>query len=164
MARSVNRVTLVGYLGGDPTSAKAANGSIITNFTVATSESWTDRNTGQRQERTEWHRIACFGKIAEIMAQYAKKGSRVYIEGKNRTRDWTDDQGVKRYTTEVIVDMSGEAIVLDPPPAGNNADARAQSQYESYIQGTPQDRTSSAENEAPAQAQGQDIQNDDVPY
>lgn len=168
MARSVNRVTLVGHLGGDPTTHQASNNSVVTNFTVATGEAWNDRTTGQRQERTEWHRIACFGKIAEIMAQYAKKGSRIYIEGKNRTREWTDDKGIKRYTTEVVVDMSGEALLLDRRDDGG-ADARAQSQYESYMQGTPQDTPAAHLNDNDAsqglaQAQAPAPAPDDIPY
>lgn len=146
MARSVNKVQLIGYVGGEPSTHDTVNGSTITSFSLATGESWTDRNTGQRQERTEWHRVACFGKIAEIIARYAKKGSRMYIEGKNRTREWTDDQGVKRYTTEVVVDLSGQAIVLDPRGDSNEgADARAQNQYDAYMQSAPQAQASAGD-------------------
>ncbi|AKX52171.1 hypothetical protein AKN92_07635 [Thiopseudomonas alkaliphila] len=170
MARSINKVQLIGHIGGDPTTTAAANGTSITNFSVATGESWIDKNTGQRQERTEWHRVTCFGKIAEIIAQYAKKGTRIYIEGKNRTREWTDEQGIKRYTTEVIVDLSGQAILLDSKADNTDAtEARAQSQYKSYMQNTPNQNSSmnptpTAHPHQPSQAPNEPAFDDDIPF
>jgi single-strand DNA-binding protein len=163
MALSVNKVQLIGYVGGDPTTHVATSGTAITNFSLATGESWTDKNTGKKQERTEWHRVTCFGKIAEIIAQYAKKGSRIYVEGKNRTREWTDDQGIKRYTTEVVVDLSGQAIVLDPRGEGSDGvDARAQNQYASYMQNTPNDKAAPAGSAHPPEIDPSF--DDDIPF
>ncbi|AMO55034.1 single-stranded DNA-binding protein [Endozoicomonas montiporae] len=114
MARGVNKVILIGNLGGDPDVRFTPNGSAVANFNVATSESWTDKNTGQRQDRTEWHRVVVFGKLAEICQQYLRKGSKVYLEGKLQTRKWQDQQGQDRYTTEVVVDgFGGQMQMLD---------------------------------------------------
>ena len=112
MARGINKVILVGTLGRDPEVRYAANGNAVANLSVATSEQWTDRQTGQRQERTEWHRVVLFGKLAEIAAQYLRKGQQVYLEGKLQTRKWTDQNGVDRYTTEVVVDQRGVMQML----------------------------------------------------
>ena len=113
MARGVNKVILIGNLGGDPDVRFTPNGSAVANLNVATSESWTDKNTGQRQDRTEWHRVVVFGKLAEICQQYLRKGSKVYLEGKLQTRKWQDQQGQDRYTTEVVVDFGGQMQMLD---------------------------------------------------
>lgn len=102
MARGVNRVTIVGNLGQDPDMKALPSGGYVTAISVATSESWKDKNTGQQQERTEWHRIIFFNKLAEIASQYLKKGSQVYVEGKLQTRKWQDQQGEDRYTTEIV--------------------------------------------------------------
>ena len=102
MARGVNKVILVGNLGKDPETRYMPSGSAVTNLTLATSESWKDKQTGENQERTEWHKVAMFGKLAEIAAEYLRKGSQVYIEGKLRTRKWQDKEGNDRYTTEII--------------------------------------------------------------
>ena len=99
----INKVILVGNLGAKPEVKYASNGNAITNLSVATSESWTDKNTGQKQEKTEWHRVSLFGKLAEIAGQYLDKGSKVYVEGKLQTRKWQDKSGADRYTTEVVV-------------------------------------------------------------
>ncbi len=103
MARGVNKVILVGNLGADPETRYTANGAAITSIRIATSESWKDKTTGEQQERTEWHRIKFFGKLAEIAGEYLKKGSQVYVEGKLRTDEYEKD-GVKRYSTDVIAD------------------------------------------------------------
>jgi len=104
MARGVNKVILVGNLGKDPETRYMPSGSAVTNLTLATSESWKDKQTGDQQERTEWHKIAMFGRLAEIAAEYLRKGSQVYIEGKLRTRKWQDKEGKDRYTTEIVAD------------------------------------------------------------
>lgn len=101
--RGVNKVILVGTLGADPEVKYAANGNAIANLSVATSEEWNDKSTGQKQQKTEWHRVSMFGKIAEIAGQYLKKGSQVYLEGKLQTRKWQDQNGQDRYTTEVVI-------------------------------------------------------------
>ncbi len=101
MASGVNKVIIIGRLGSDPEVRYTPNGGAVANFNMATNESWTDKS-GQKQERTEWHRIVVWGKIAEICGQYLSKGRQAYIEGRLQTRDWTDKEGVKRYTTEIV--------------------------------------------------------------
>lgn len=114
MARGINKVIIVGNLGQDPEARTFANGDSVTNISVATSESWRDKQTGQMQERTEWHRIALIDrgnyKLGQIAAQYLRKGSKVYIEGALRTRKWQDQQGNDRYTTEIV---ASELQMLD---------------------------------------------------
>jgi len=101
---SVNKVIIVGNLGRDPETRYMPNGDAVTNIAVATSESWKDKNTGEKKELTEWHRITFYRKLAEIAGQYLKKGSSVYVEGRLQTRKWTDKEGVERFTTEIIAD------------------------------------------------------------
>ena len=104
MARGINKVIIVGNVGGDPETRYMPSGSAVTNLTIATNESWKDKQTGEQKERTEWHRVAMFNRLAEIAAEYLRKGSQVYIEGKLRTRKWQDKSGNDRYTTEIIAD------------------------------------------------------------
>ncbi len=104
MARGINKVILVGNLGQDPDTRYMPSGGAVTNLRIATSEQWKDKQTGEQKERTEWHNVAMFGRLAEIAAEYLRKGSQVYIEGKLRTRKWQDKQGNDRWTTEVIAD------------------------------------------------------------
>ena len=104
MARGINKVIVVGNLGGDPETRYMPSGAAVTNLTVATNESWKDKQTGEQKERTEWHKVAMFGRLAEIAAEYLRKGSQVYIEGKLRTRKWQGQDGQDRYTTEMIAD------------------------------------------------------------
>ena len=102
MARGVNKVTLIGNLGADPEVRYTANGSAVANIRLATAESWRDRESGENQERTEWHRVVFFSRLAEIVGEYLKKGSQVYIEGRLQTRKWQDRDGNDRYTTEIV--------------------------------------------------------------
>jgi single-strand DNA-binding protein len=102
MARGINKVILIGNLGADPETRAMPSGSQVANLRIATSESWRDKTSGEQQERTEWHRVALFGRLAEIAAEYLRKGSQVYIEGSLRTRKWQDKQGNERYSTEII--------------------------------------------------------------
>lgn len=102
MARGVNKVILVGNLGQDPEVRYTANGAAVANITVATSEQWTDKQSGQKQEKTEWHRVVMFGRLGEIAGEYLRKGSQVYLEGKLQTRKWQDQNGQDRYTTEIV--------------------------------------------------------------
>jgi single-strand DNA-binding protein len=116
MARGINKVIIVGNLGADPDSRAMPNGNSVTNISVATSESWNDRTTGEKQEKTEWHRVVFFNRLAEIAAQYLKKGSQVYVEGKLQTRKWEDKEGNERWTTEVVANqmqMLGERMNQD---------------------------------------------------
>ncbi|MFT7178452.1 MAG: single-strand DNA-binding protein [Oceanospirillaceae bacterium] len=114
MARGVNKVILVGNVGGDPETRYMPSGGAVTNLTLATSESWKDKQTGQPQERTEWHRVVFFNRLAEIASEYVRKGSKVYVEGSLRTRQWEQD-GVKRYTTEIV---ASEMQMLDSRQGG----------------------------------------------
>lgn len=102
MARGINKVILVGNVGGDPDVKYMPSGSAITNISIATSESWKDKQTGQQQERTEWHRVVFFNRLAEIAGEYLRKGQQVYVEGSLRTRKWQDNNGNDRYTTEIV--------------------------------------------------------------
>lgn len=111
-SRGVNKVILVGNLGDDPTIRYMPNGGAVANITLATSESWRDKTTGEQKEKTEWHRVVLFGKLAEVAGEYLKKGSQVYIEGKLNTRKWTDQAGVEKYITEVHVNVGGTMQML----------------------------------------------------
>lgn len=101
-SRGINKVIIIGNLGDDPKVTNLPDGSVIANFSVATSESWVDKATGNRQESTEWHRIVAFRRLAEIVAKYLRKGAKVYVEGKLQTRSWKDNTGVDRFTTEIV--------------------------------------------------------------
>lgn len=120
MARGINKVTLIGNVGGDPETRYLPNGNAVTNITMATSDSWKDKQTGQLQERTEWHRVVFFGKVAEVAGEYLRKGSQCYIEGRLQTREWEKD-GIKRYTTEIVVDMGGTLQLLGGKPDSQQA-------------------------------------------
>jgi single-strand DNA-binding protein len=135
---SVNKVILVGNLGKDPETRFTASGEAIANITLATTDTWKDKASGEKKEATEWHRVAFFGKLAEIVGQYLKKGRQIYVEGSLRTRKWTDKEGQERYTTEVIASEmkmlgSREGMSDAPPresgggarPAGSSAPQRA---------------------------------------
>ncbi|MDE5222590.1 single-stranded DNA-binding protein [Pseudomonas aeruginosa] len=123
MARGVNKVILVGNVGGDPETRYMPNGNAVTNITLATSESWKDKQTGQQQERTEWHRVVFFGRLAEIAGEYLRKGSQVYVEGSLRTRKWQGQDGQDRYTTEIVIDINGNMQLLGGRPGGSAGDS-----------------------------------------
>lgn len=106
-SRGVNKVILVGNLGQDPELRYMPNNTAVANLSLATSDTWKDKQTGEQRERTEWHRVVLYGKLAEVAGEYLRKGSQVYIEGELRTRKWTDQSGQERYTTEVVVSMQG---------------------------------------------------------
>lgn len=127
MAGSVNKVILVGNLGRDPEVRHTQDGKPVVNLSVATSESWKDRNTGERQERTEWHRVVIFNEnLARIAEQYLRKGSKVYLEGQLQTRKWTDQSGAERYSTEVVLSrFKGELTLLDAKGEGGGGYAAA---------------------------------------
>ena len=117
MANGINKVILVGNLGKDPEVRYAASGSAIANITIATGESWKDKQTGEKQERTEWHRVVMFNRLGEIAGEYLHKGSKVYIEGRLQTRKWTDQSGMDRYTTEIV---ANDMQMLDSRGAGGS--------------------------------------------
>jgi single-strand DNA-binding protein len=125
MARGVNKVILVGNLGRDPEVRYSPNGQAVANVTLATSESWKDKNTGEKQERTEWHRVVFFGRLAEIAGEYLKKGAQVYVEGRLQTRKWQDKDGADRYTTEIVANemqMLGSRAGAGVPSESFNQD------------------------------------------
>ena len=117
-SRGVNKVILIGNAGKDPEVRYMPNGNAVANLTLATSESWKDKNTGETQERTEWHRVVFFRRLGEIVGEYVKKGSKIYVEGKLQTRKWQDQNGQDRYTTEIVAD---EMQMLDSRGAGGSA-------------------------------------------
>ena len=118
MSRGINKVILIGNLGQDPDVRYTQSGDAVANVSLATSESWKDKNTGEAQERTEWHRVVFFGKVAEVVKEYLHKGSKIYVEGQLRTRKWQDKDGQDRYTTEVVVSLGGTLQMLDSRPEG----------------------------------------------
>lgn len=171
MSRGINKVILIGNLGSDPDTRFLPNGNAVTNITLATSDSWRDRQTGQMQERTEWHRVTFFGKIAEIAGQYLRKGSKVYVEGRLQTREWEKD-GIKRYTTEVIVDMGGTMQMLDSrggggerAPFAGGQQAPTQSQPQQPAQQPQQQQRPAPSVQHDAQpAPDYDSFDDDIPF
>ncbi|MGK0703354.1 single-stranded DNA-binding protein [Yokenella regensburgei] len=118
--RGVNKVIIVGRLGQDPEVRYAPSGAAFANLTVATSEQWRDKQTGEQKEQTEWHRVVISGKLAEVAGEYLRKGSEVYLEGKLRTRKWTDQAGVEKYTTEIQVGINGTMQMLGGKREGDN--------------------------------------------
>ncbi|RYM47249.1 single-stranded DNA-binding protein [Serratia proteamaculans] len=117
-SKGINKAIIVGNLGKDPEVRYTQSGSAIANITIATSESWRDKATGEQKEKTEWHRVVLFGKLAEIAGEYLRKGSQVYIEGKLTTRKWADQAGVEKYTTEIHVNVGGVLQMLGGKPDG----------------------------------------------
>ena len=126
---SVNKVIIVGNLGRDPEVRYTPNGESITNVTIATTDTWKDKATGEKKEATEWHRVVFFGKLAEIAGQYLKKGRQVYVEGALRTRKWTDKEGQERYTTEIVANemkmLGSREGMSDAPPRESGGGAQA---------------------------------------
>ena len=145
MARGVNKVILIGNLGNDPEVRYTPNGNAVANVTLATSTTWRDKQTGELQERTEWHRIAFFNRLAEIVGEYLRKGSKVYIEGSLRTRKWQDKNGVDRYTTEII---ANEMHMLD---SRGGASGSASNASASGSSSSPQTETTQQSSTSPAE-------------
>ena len=151
--RGVNRVILVGTLGKDPETKTFGNGGSLTQFSIATSETWTDKNTGERKEQTEWHNIVLQNKLGEIAQQYLRKGSKVYIEGSLNTRKWTDQNGQERYTTQI----KGQQMQMLDSANGNNQQQAQPQQQSSY---TPKQPTYAKNPQAQPPAQ----LDDDLPF
>lgn len=165
---SVNKVIIVGNLGRDPETRYMPNGDAVTNVTVATTESWKDKNTGEKKELTEWHRITFYRKLAEIAGQYLKKGSQVYLEGRLQTRKWTDKDGVERYTTEIIADTMQMLGSRQGMGGGASASAPMDDDY-GYGGGAPAPRqNASAGRSAPSAPQRPasnfNDMDDDIPF
>ncbi|MDG0805674.1 single-stranded DNA-binding protein SSB1 [Pectobacterium brasiliense] len=178
-SRGVNKVILVGNLGQDPEVRYMPNGGAVANITLATSESWRDKQTGEQKEKTEWHRVVLFGKLAEVAGEYLRKGSQVYIEGALQTRKWADQTGVERYTTEVVVNVGGTMQMLGGrqgggAPAGGNAGGGQQQggwgqpqqpQGGNQFSGGAQSQQRPAQNSAPAQSNEPPMDfDDDIPF
>ena len=153
--KGVNRVTLIGTLGRDPETKTFPNGGSLTQFSIATSESWTDKNTGERKEHTEWHRIVASNRLGEIAQQYLKKGSKVYIDGKLKTRQWTDQNGQERYTTEI---SANELQMLDSKGDSNYQQNQSQNTQQGYAQPKPQAQSK------PTAGGGTSDLEDDLPF
>ena len=154
MSRGVNKVILIGNLGQDPEVRYMPNGNAVTNITVATSENWKDKNTGENVSKTEWHRVIFFRRLAEIVGEYLKKGSKIYIEGKLQTRKWQDKNGKDNWTTEII---AGEMQMLD----GQSKSGVPQS-YAGQHQSAPQ-QSAPADDKPAAQPPADDF-DDDIPF
>lgn len=165
MAGSLNKVELIGNLGADPELRYLQNGGAVANLNIATSESWKDKTTGEKKEKTEWHRVVIFGKLAEVAGEYLRKGSKVFIEGALQTRKWQDQAGVDRYTTEIVVAMNGRMIMLS---AANDNQAGGQRQGgQQGGWGQPQQPTHSGQQKPPANGAGNEPTmdfDDDIPF
>jgi len=157
---SVNKVILIGNLGKDPETRYLPNGDAVCNFVVATSETWKDKSTGEKQEATEWHRINVFRKLAEICGQYLKKGSPVYIEGKLKTRKWQDKDGQDRYTTEIIAD---EMRMLGGKPTGEQGGERSYGGEQSNSRPAQQSGGGGNNSSSPKKGSFDDM-DDDIPF
>jgi single-strand DNA-binding protein len=160
MARGVNKVILIGNLGQDPEVKYMPSGGAVTNVTIATSETWKDKSSGEKQERTEWHRVVFFQRLAEIAGEYLKKGSKVYVEGRLQTRKWQDKDGQDRYTTEII---ASEMQMLDGRGAGAGGGGMGGGDYNQSSQSSQPSRQSSP---APSGGNGGgfDDFDDDIPF
>ncbi len=165
MARGINKVILVGNIGADPETRYMPSGDAVTNVNIATSESWKDKQSGQMQERTEWHRVVFFNRLAEIAGEYLKKGSKVYIEGSLRTRKWQGQDGQDRYTTEIV---AGELQMLDSRPDGAGQGRAPRNQQQGQHQQQQGSAYSAARDGAapPQQGGGGDPHDfdDDIPF
>ena len=169
MARGINKVILVGNLGSDPETRYTQSGAAVTNLSLATSETWKDKQTGQPQERTEWHRIVFFNRLAEIAGEYLRKGSKVYVEGSLRTRKWQDQSGQDRYTTEIV---ANEMQMLDSRGMGQSGSYPDQEFSSPPQQGSaPQGSAPQAGGQMPTSTGGQaapaggfDDFDDDIPF
>lgn len=133
MARGINKVILIGHLGGDPEVRYMPNGNAVATISLATTEAWKDKQTGEKQERTEWHRVVCFNRLGEIVGEYLRKGSKLYVEGSLRTRKWQDQQGQDRYTTEIV---AADIQMLDGKGAGQIHDMPTSMASQSQTQQT----------------------------
>lgn len=162
MARGINKVILIGNVGVEPEVRHMPNGNAVTTLSIATSETWKDKQTGDKQERTEWHRVVCFNRLGEIAGEYVRKGSKLYIEGSLRTRKWQDQQGQDRYTTEII---ASELQMLDSK-GSNNASYDDQPDYNQSSASSNASQSSSRKNQQPEQPFPEAIEeiDDDIPF
>lgn len=163
MAGSLNKVEIIGNLGADPELRYLQNGGAVANLNIATSESWKDKTTGEKKEKTEWHRVVIFGKLAEIAGEYLRKGSKVFIEGSLQTRKWQDQAGVDRYTTEINVGMNGRMIMLSA--ANDNSQGGGQQQQrQQFSGGGQQQRQATGQQQKPSGNEPPMDFDDDIPF
>lgn len=165
MARGINKVILIGNTGADPEVRYMQNGNAVATLSVATSETWKDKQTGEKQERTEWHRVVCFNRLGEIVAEYVRKGSKLYVEGSLRTRKWQDQQGQDRYTTEILANDiqmldgkgNGSGMSFDNTGYDNAGANRAQQ---------PANRSGhkGSQAESPSYPEAMSVLDDDIPF
>lgn len=172
-SRGINKVILVGNLGDDPTVRFMTNGNAVASITIATSESWRDKQTGEQREKTEWHRVSLFGKLAEVAGEYLRKGSQVYIEGQLQTRKWQDQSGQDRYTTEVVVQgFNGVMQMLGGKAQGQGGQQQAPAQQQQGGWGQPQQPAQQRQPQQQQRTQNQQPQyneppmdfDDDIPF
>ncbi|MRT13664.1 single-stranded DNA-binding protein [Enterobacteriaceae bacterium RIT711] len=157
-SRGVNKVILVGNLGQDPEVRYLPNGGAVANITLATSESWRDKQTGETKEKTEWHRVVLFGKLAEVAGEYLRKGSQIYIEGKLNTRKWTDQAGVEKYTTEIHVNVGGTMQMLGGKQDGASQSGSTGNKPQQQGRQPQQSQSAPPQNEPPMDF------DDDIPF
>lgn len=155
MARGINKVILVGNVGVDPDVRYLPNGNAVTTLSIATSESWKDKTTGEKQERTEWHRVVCFNRLGEIAGEYVRKGSKLYVEGSLRTRKWQDQQGQDKYTTEIV---ASDIQMLDSKGGSPSYDDMPQAQS------APMNQNANKQQPAQAVHDAFDQLDDDIPF
>lgn len=166
--KGINKVILVGNLGQDPETRHTQAGGAITNISIATTDSWTDKQSGQKQDRTEWHRVVFFNRLAEIAAEYLRKGSQVYVEGSLRTRKWQDQQGQERYTTEIV---AAELQMLGGNPGGSKGPSAPQQDYRGHSGSSQPNPTYAPSSPMPVPAQSRPTPpapeaqfDDDIPF
>ncbi|WP_424945903.1 single-stranded DNA-binding protein [Candidatus Spongiihabitans sp.] len=160
MARGINKVILVGNLGKDPEIRYTPGGAAVANITLATSDSWKDKQTGEQQERTEWHRIVFFNRLAEVVGEYLKKGSQIYVEGRIQTRKWQDQSGQDRYTTEVV----GNEMQMLGSRSGGSSMASSDAGFDQSAPPDDSSEKSAAGKSAVKPASATDDFDDDIPF
>ncbi|MCF6236516.1 MAG: single-stranded DNA-binding protein [Gammaproteobacteria bacterium] len=171
MSRGINKVILVGNLGNDPETRYMPNGNAVTNITIATSDSWKDKQSGEQQERTEWHRVVFFNRLAEIAGEYLRKGSQVYVEGRLQTKKWQDNNGNDRYTTEIV---ASEMQMLGGRAGGGGGNMGGGQQYGGDSMGgggeqraptsKPAQQQNQPQQSQPQKSGGMDDFDDDIPF
>lgn len=161
MARGINKVILVGNLGNDPDVRYTAGGAAIANVSIATTEGWKDRESGEMQEKTEWHKVVFFGKLAEIVAEYVKKGSQIYIEGRLQTRKWQDKEGNERYTTEIV---ANEMQMLGGRSSGGGGGGGGPGGNPERERPAPSEGSSQPSRSSARPAADQNFVDDDIPF
>lgn len=167
MSRGINKVILVGNLGADPETRYSAGGAAITSISIATSESWKDKQTGEAKERTEWHRVKFFGRLAEIAGEYLRKGSQVYVEGSLRTDKYTDKEGIDRYSTDIIANEMQMLGSRGGESGGGGGGMRNERSGSGGGNARPADRAPAARNQPPSQSrqpEPDNFEDDEIPF